>query len=140
MEALEFDVAKRRAEPIPFKLGGDSALLRAATEEVLGDETHPGVPAQPEVRGKDDHVYTFTPPKSAVMLMPLIDPTEGSSEEQRNLAVTKATFDWLGEGLSEADNQRIQARLKDPRDDLDVPTLAEVVQGLSEHVGGRPTT
>lgn len=85
----------------------------------------------------DDHVYTFTPPKSAVMMMPLINPEEG---EDTGLAITKSTFDWLGDGLSEEDNQRIQARLKDPEDDLDVDTLSEVVAGLSEKVGGRPTT
>lgn len=139
MDALEFDVAKRRAEPIPFKLGGDSALLRAATEAVPATDQQPEIPAQPEVRGKDDHVYTFTPPKSAVMLMPLIEPGEGGAAEQ-NLAVTKATFDWLGSGLSESDSQRIQTRLRDPKDDLDIDTLATVVQRLSENVGGRPTT
>lgn len=86
----------------------------------------------------DDHVYKFTPPKNAVMMIPLLQPSAGSDEDGVNL--TRSTFDWLGQGLSEEDNDLIISRLKDPEDDLDIDLLGDVVQKLSEQVAGRPTT
>jgi hypothetical protein len=131
---LEFEVAKRRTKPITFSLGGGNALLQPAVE---ADE-EAGVEAQAEVRGADDHEYSFIPPKSALMLMPVID---GSASGDGGLAVTKATFDWLGEGLSLEDQKRINDRLKDNKDDLDIDTVSEVIKALSERAsGGRPTT
>jgi hypothetical protein len=130
MADLEFDVAVRRSEPITFTLGGANALLRAAVE-AKGED-----PGKPEKRGVDDHVYSFDPPKSAVMLMPVLENGDGNG----GIAMTKATFDWLGQGMSKEDNDRILARLKDPKDDLDVDTLSNVVEALSSKVAGRPTT
>jgi hypothetical protein len=54
--------------------------------------------------------------------------------------MTKSTFDWLGQGLSDEDNERVIRRLRDPKDDLDVDTLSTVVERLSEKVAARPTT
>lgn len=119
MADLEFDVAKRRSEPITFTIG------------------------------KSDHEYVFNPPKSAVMMLPIIEPgapeedgkqTKKESHEEAKLALTKATFDWLGEGLSKEDHELLVSRLKDPKDDLDVPTLSNIVKGLSERIAARPTT
>lgn len=90
----------------------------------------------PFTLGDDPHVFDFDPPKSAVMMLPIFD----RSGEDQSLAMTRSTFDWLGDGLSEEDNELIQNRLKDPEDDLDIPTLGIVIQKLSETVGGRPTT
>lgn len=133
MADLEFEVAKRRTKPITFSLGGGNALLTPAVE---ADE-EAGVEGQAEVRGADDHEYSFVPPKSALMLMPVIDGSAGGD----GLAVTKATFDWLGDGLSLEDQKRINDRLKDGKDDLDIDTVSEVIKALSERAsGGRPTT
>lgn len=130
MADLEFDIAKRRTEPITFTLGGEM-LLEPAKEP---DEHNPE--GTPERRGRDEHEYVFTPPKSAVMLMPVLEKGTG------NLGVnlTKSTFDWLGEGLSDMENERIKARLKDRNDDLDVSTLEKIVEALTEKVAARPTT
>ena len=88
--------------------------------------------------GDDEHTYTFNPPKAALMLMPILAPEEGANE---GMGMTKATFDWLGSGLSEEDNAHILARLNDDGDDLDVDTLSEVIQKLAEKAAsGRPTT
>lgn len=124
MSDLEFQVAKRRTQPITFRLGGDTLL----------EVAHDDVPAR---YGNEDHEYVFTPPKSAVMLMPILE-VDSTSDE--GLGLTKATFDWLGSGLSQEDRERVIARLKDPQDDLDIDTLTEVVQALSERVAARPTT
>lgn len=110
MADLEFDVAKRRTEPITFTLG-------------------------------DDHVYSFIPPKSAIMMMPILSPESSLlSNDEQKLELTKATFDWLGKGLSDEDNALLLARLRDPEDDLDADLLGEVVGKLSEKVAARPTT
>jgi hypothetical protein len=93
----------------------------------------------PEVRGVDDHLYTFNPPKNAVMLMPILE-VDASGSGNTGVDMTKATFDWLGQGLSTEDRERVIARLRDPGDDLDVDGLSDVVQGLSAKVAGRPTT
>ena len=115
MADLEFQIAERRTEPITFTLGGDP------------------------------YVYTFTPPKQAVMMMPVLMHESGqnggaASDASVGLGLTRSTFDWLGQGLNEADNDYLLARLKNPEDSLDVPTLTEVVEKLSEQVGARPTT
>lgn len=128
MSDLEFEVAVRRAKPITFRLGGQAMLEPAAPEDEDGKSAE-------AVYGKDNHEYVFTPPKNAVMLMPLIESTGDSG-----VAMTKSTFDWLGQGLSEEDNDRLKRRLRDPKDDLDIDTLSEVLEKLSEKVSGRPTT
>lgn len=141
MADMEFDVAKRRSEPITFTLGGDNALLEKGYSKAVAVHGGDG-PTEvevPEVRGVDSHVYTFDPPKSAVMLMPILEVGyEGTGST--GVDMTKATFDWLGQGLNEVDRTRVISRLRDPKDDLDVDSLSDVVQGLSAKVAGRPTS
>lgn len=105
MADMEFAVAQRRKQPITFTLAGD------------------------------DHEYMFTPPKTAVMLLPIIQ-----SAEETQAGMLRASFEWLGDGLSEEDNLRIVARLKDDEDGFDIEDLGKVSQGLSEKVAARPTT
>jgi hypothetical protein len=100
---LDFKVAKRRRQPITFSLEGD------------------------------DHEYSFKPPKTAAMVLPMLD-------SDSDLGAAKAAFDWLDQGLSKEDQDRISARLKDEDDDLDIATIEEVVEALTERVTGRPTT
>lgn len=109
MSDLSFKVAKRGdIQPITFDLEGD------------------------------EHVYTFQPPKQAVMFMPVLAPD--ADDEMLGINLTKSSFQWLDAGLSKSDSDRIEARLRNPEDDLDFDTLGEVVKGLVEHVGARPTT
>lgn len=85
----------------------------------------------------DEHVYEFNPPKQAKMFMPFLDENgDGISGE---MGMVKALFDWLGAGLSEEDNARILARLRDEDDDLDFDSLSEVVMKLTEKITARPT-
>lgn len=141
MSDLEFDVKPRVSMTITFRLGGDNALLGMVdgpAPAYPADYTGPRTPAVPvENRGRDSHEYTFHAPKNAVMLMPVLE----ADNDELSLGLTKSTFDWLGAGLSEEDRTRVINRLKDPKDDLDIETLTEVVQKLQERVsGGRPTT
>lgn len=100
---IAFRVAKRRKDPITFTLEGNK------------------------------HIYTFTPPKQATMVLPMLD-----SEDE--LGAAKAAFSWLDLGLSQEDQDHIIARLKDDEDELDTDTIEEVVTGLVERVSARPTT
>ena len=83
--------------------------------------------------GGDDHEYSFVPPKQADMVIPML----GADSD---LVAAKAAFEWLDSGLSTEDQDRISARLKDPKDDLDIDTIEEVVTKLVEQVSARPTT
>ena len=104
MTDLTFKVAKRRHVPITFTVEGD------------------------------EHVYNFMAPKTASMVLPMMESAENG------LLATKAALDWLDKGLSQEDQDRISNRLKDPEDDFDVEALEDVVLGLVEAVGARPTT
>jgi hypothetical protein len=81
----------------------------------------------------DPHEYSFVPPKQADMVLPMLG-------AESDLVAAKAAFEWLDNGLSEEDQDRISKRLKDPKDDLDIDTIEEVVTALVEQVSGRPTT
>lgn len=146
MADMEFTVAKRRSNPITFKIGGDNVLLEKAyskTVVVRDDEGGSREEDQEvaEVRGTSDRTYTFNPPKNAVMLMPILEMGTGDDGMgSAGVDMTKATFDWMGQGLNQEDREHVIARLKDPKDDLDVDALSEIVQGLSARVAGRPTT
>jgi hypothetical protein len=103
MADLKFGVAKRRTEPVTFELEGS------------------------------DHVFTFTPPKQAGMVLPMFEAVTDIDE-------ARPAFEWLDEGLTEEDRAIIYGRLKDKGDDLDIDTIGEVVSGLVEYVSNRPTT
>jgi hypothetical protein len=104
MSDLTFKVAKRRNDPITFQVEGE------------------------------DYEYSFTPPKTAEMVLPMMEAGENG------LMATKAAFEWLDTGLSEDDQKHLEARLRDPKDDMDVSALEDIVVGLVEAVGARPTT
>jgi hypothetical protein len=87
-----------------------------------------------EIEG-EDYTYSFVPPKQAVAFMPVID---GGSDNE--MVMAKAGFDWLDQGLSEEDRKRIRDRMMDPKDDLDIEAVSEIIEGLIEAEAGRPTT
>jgi hypothetical protein len=103
MADLSFKVAPRRKDVITFDLEGD------------------------------DRVYSFTPPKQAQMVVPVMS-------ADNDMDAAKAAFGWLDLGLSKEDQDHITGRLMDPDDDLDIDVLEEIVTGLIERVSGRPTT
>lgn len=91
----------------------------------------PGDPADSE-----PHQYTFNPPKAAVTLVGLLDKNSGIDAQ---MAQVTGTLDWLSLGMSDDDNARLLARLRDPEDGLDIQHLYEVTQRLTEAIGARPT-
>lgn len=103
MSDVSFKTAKKRRGPVTFDLEGDS------------------------------HEYTFKPPKTAAMVLPMLDAED-------DLEAAKAAFAWLDKGMSEEDRAHLTARLYNEDDDLDIEDLEDVVAGLVEKVSGRPTT
>lgn len=86
----------------------------------------------------DDHEYVFVAPKQATLLLSAVafDPTDAAGA----LPMVKGMFDWLDAGLGVEQAARIEARLRNPDDDLDVDTLTEIIKWLTEQTSGRPTT
>jgi hypothetical protein len=79
------------------------------------------------------HEYSFVPPKQATMVLPML-------EARSDLEATKYAFEWLDNGMSEEDRKHLSDRLRDPKDDLDIPHLEEVITAIVERVSGNPTT
>lgn len=77
----------------------------------------------------DGDEYTFNPPKTAGVVLEY-------AETGNDIG---PLLDWLDEGLSEEQAKRIEDRLRDPDDDLDMDTLGDIVAALFEQVSGRPT-
>jgi len=100
---LHISVGKRDQTPIPFDFDGS------------------------------EHEYTFTPPKQADMVLPMLDSVN-------DIESTRAALAWLDDGMSEEDQAHLLARLKDKNDDLDFPHVSELVKQIVEEVGDRPTT
>lgn len=82
----------------------------------------------------DEHVYNFDPPKVASMVVPLL--ADGATD----MDAAKQAFGWLDRGMSDEDQKHLSARLMDPEDDMDFGVVEDIVEGLIEKVGGRPTT
>lgn len=112
--------------------------------------TSPAREGRPIQFALDGETYMFDPPKAAILVESLradADPT----------AQLSAIMSWLGNGLS-PDHEpdvateghqeavpgcqacHLEARLRSPKDPLDLDTLAEVAKGLVEEAARRPPT
>lgn len=86
----------------------------------------------------DDDEFTFTCPKIAGAMSPLLDP-RSNGDGDSNLTMTKAAWEWLYTGLPADQYDHLMARLNDEDDGLDIPDVAEVVRHLMGEATGRPT-
>lgn len=80
--------------------------------------------------------YHFTPPKTASMVLPVI---EQDDVDEMSLMSLKQQYDWLEAGLPEEEAERLKARLLDPKDDLDTSDLDKISEWIMKQVNGRPT-
>lgn len=80
----------------------------------------------------DGEKFEFIPQKQAGIALALAD---GDQTE-----LMRQMFDWLSDGLPEAQAQHIIDRLKDPADDLDIDQLGDIIGKLQDEIAGRPTT
>lgn len=87
----------------------------------------------------DDETFDFTPPKTAAMMLPAFDLVDNPEDPTALVGTMRAQLDWLEGGLPADQAARIEARLRDPRDDLDVTDVLEIVRKLVSKVAARPT-
>ena len=78
-----------------------------------------------------NHKYTFLPPKVAPIILDMYDSPDD---------MVRILFDWLGEGMSEEDNNILLGRLRDKEDDFEIYALRQLLDGIIAKVSGRPTT
>lgn len=85
----------------------------------------------------EDGPYDFLVPKVA-LLSEAARRSENLDEETRSVILLNAQMRWLAQGFGE-DWARIEARLSDENDILDVPHLTQVFAAITEEVSARPT-
>lgn len=79
--------------------------------------------------------FTFTAPKNAGMVVPVIK----HKVEEAGVASLQAQFNWLSKGLGEKQAKRIEEMLSDEDNDLDWDGLQEITEWVIKQVNGRPT-
>ena len=120
-------------------------------------QTKPVASGEPIVFPLDGVEYTFTPPKTSVGIVNMIQ-VHGDGPDA-NLARAGILMTWLGQGLDRAHEPRkgkkpkpghtdyvegcqacaLQDRLEDPDDDLQIDTVLDIVNELIAEVAARPT-
>lgn len=103
----------------------------------------------------DGETYEFVPPKQSMQLVAMMQ-VKGKGMEA-DLERVGAMFSWLSVGLNREHDGRkgkpghedyvdecqackIQARLEDPDDNLEVETVMDMITWLMGEAAGRPTT
>lgn len=81
--------------------------------------------------------YHFTPPKKAGMILPALHADDADSA---SFEAMRGSFDWLSDGLAEGESEKLEAKLRDPKDDFDFDNLQEIIKWLTTRVSGRPTS
>lgn len=74
----------------------------------------------------DEVPFKFTPPKSAAMIMPVLD---GGGDD---MSFIRAGLDWIKEGLEDDKYALLVDRLKDPKDDYDIEEFQDLIEWLVE--------
>lgn len=82
----------------------------------------------------NDHVYKFSTPKKAGMLLGIADSNDEPTKQM------KVMLDWLDAGLGEKQSAHLRDRLLDPADDLDWDDLEPVMNWLVEQTTENPTS
>jgi hypothetical protein len=86
----------------------------------------------------DGETFVFTAPKRAELIMSVVsnvglDAKSNDSDSVRDL------LNWLGDGLSEEQSNKLLDRLKDPDDDFDLEQVNEIARYLLGQASNRPT-
>ena len=109
-QVIEIETTRKPGRTIPFRIGGE--------------------------------VYRFTVPK----LYGLVDTVKqirangaGSDDGMAQIAMFDKVEAWLFDSLDEEQARQLQARLRDPDDEVDVEHLIEVFQHLTKEASGRPS-
>ena len=84
------------------------------------------------------HKYVVTPPKSAVaMQMARTIQEDGGTGAD---IAWRELMGWVSQAFNNRDAAAIEKRLRDPKDDLDIEHIMQLVQAVTEAASGNPTT
>jgi hypothetical protein len=86
----------------------------------------------------DGETFTFTHPKKASLIMSVVE-EGGLDKNTTDSDSIRDLLNWLGEGLSEEQGDKILARLRDPQDDFDLPDVNDIARHLLAQTSNRPT-
>ncbi len=86
----------------------------------------------------DGETFRFTPPKRAGLIASVVS-TVGLDKTSTDTDSVRDLLNWLGDGLSEEQSQRIFERLNDDADDLDLDQVNEIARYLLGQSSNRPT-
>lgn len=86
----------------------------------------------------DGETFKFTPPKRAELIMSVVSSVglDGRSTEADSV---RDLLNWIGDGLSEEQRDRLLARLRDDEDDFDLDQVNEIARYLLGQSSNRPT-
>lgn len=94
-------------------------------------------PRKPFTVSLVDQEYLVTPPKSTVALA-LAERAKAAGEDPGKIREELDNWVLLAFGKKQA--AKVQARLSDAEDDLDLPHIMELMQKLAEAATGDPTS
>lgn len=97
-------------------------------------EAEPKAQVQVELVG---HTYTVSPPKAALALRIGVTAKQVDNDPS---VMYEAILDWLRAALNKRDYGRVVSRLDDPEDLLDIDHIALLIEKVSEHAAGNPTS
>lgn len=85
----------------------------------------------------DGQRYRVKPPKTGLSMKIAI---RGKQAEENPAGLVEAIDEWVMSAFGLAQGARIQTRIADDDDDLDIGTLMEVMEKLGEVESGDPTS
>jgi hypothetical protein len=86
----------------------------------------------------DGEPFTFTPPKRAGLIASVVS-SVGLDGRATDTDSVRDLLNWMGDGLPEAQKDRVIERLNDPEDDFDLDTVNDIARYLLGQSSGRPT-
>lgn len=106
----------------------------------MGQTTHKieldGTKRDPVTFEVGDDTFTFDPPKMFTFMEAVTQSREGGAGDEQMFGVV---MDLLYGALPADQGERLQQRLRDPHDPLDVEHVVDIFQTLTAAVADRPT-
>ncbi len=82
--------------------------------------------------------YTITPPKAALAIEMAKDISKAKNKKPEEVMDT--LYEWLGMCMDDEGVAAIRKRLMDPKDDLDIPHVTELLGAVMERITDNPPT
>lgn len=84
-------------------------------------------------------IYLVTPPKTAFAMDLGLAAVSADVESAKEMFTS--LNDWIDDAFGEANGAKVKARLRDKKDQLDIPHVMELMHALIEKTsGGNPTS